>query len=436
MSQQLANGKQQFIDGNGNPLAGGSVYFYLPGTLTPTNTWQDQGLTTLNANPVVLDANGEAVIWGAYGFTYRQILKDSLGNTVWDEVVGMDVNGYAANIQNQSYTYGLDTGTANTYAVALSPDPTALVDGMSVTFRALNTNTGASTLNLNGLGAVGITANGNALGAGQIVAGGDYDVTYSSAAAAWLLMAQSVGAVSASNATVGTQELVPISQADLRYTLSGADGSAPLISVAAGGTITLSEVGNRFLLNGAATLPTPAGNGGVEIWCKNANVASTLTTPAGLIYTSDGGNAATTWAMPASTSAWAIFISDGTNWSVQNIGGRTVVANAVNANEAVALGQSLAGATSSQNIASSRAYGTVYTNSTSRTRLVKMSSTNVSATIQLSGYVNGNLVDTGLLAAGTAGGFVQITLFVPPGATYEVTSDSGGSAINSWQETT
>lgn len=144
---------------------------------------------------------------------------------------------------------------------------------------------------------------------------------------------------SAANATAGTQEVVPISQADTRYTPSGADGSAPLVSVASAGTIAINQVGNRFLLNGNATLPTPVGNGGAAIWCKNANVASTLTTPAGLIYTSDGGNAATTWTMPASADAWVILVSDGSNWAVLNLGGRTIVANAANANEAVALGQ-------------------------------------------------------------------------------------------------
>ncbi len=88
MSQQLANGKQQFIDGNGNPLAGGSVAFYLPGTLTPTNTWQDPGLTVLNANPVILDANGMASIWGTDGTLYRQIVSNSQGVQIWDQVIG------------------------------------------------------------------------------------------------------------------------------------------------------------------------------------------------------------------------------------------------------------------------------------------------------------------------------------------------------------
>ena len=34
----LPNGKQLFTDSNGAPLAGGSVYFYIPGTSTPKDT--------------------------------------------------------------------------------------------------------------------------------------------------------------------------------------------------------------------------------------------------------------------------------------------------------------------------------------------------------------------------------------------------------------
>ncbi len=95
MSQQLANGKQQFIDGNGNPLAGGSVAFYAPGTPNPVNTWGDSGLTVLNANPVTLDANGMASIWGADGTLYRQVVTDANGNQVWDQVVGLIVGAAA-----------------------------------------------------------------------------------------------------------------------------------------------------------------------------------------------------------------------------------------------------------------------------------------------------------------------------------------------------
>ncbi len=114
-------------------------------------------------------------------------------------------------LQNGSASYAADVGTANAYAVNLSPPVTALTDGMTVKFRALNTNTGASTLNLNGLGAVAITAQGVALGAGQIIAGGDYALTYSSAAAAWRLMAQSAGAISVANA-LAANEAVALGQ--------------------------------------------------------------------------------------------------------------------------------------------------------------------------------------------------------------------------------
>lgn len=41
MSYRIPNGKSQFFDANGNPLAGGSIAYYQPGTLTAANTYQD-----------------------------------------------------------------------------------------------------------------------------------------------------------------------------------------------------------------------------------------------------------------------------------------------------------------------------------------------------------------------------------------------------------
>jgi hypothetical protein len=79
---QLPNGKQQFIDSNGAPLVGGTVGMYVPATLTPKSTWQDIGQSVLNQNPLTLDARGQALIYGSG--TYRQIVKDVLGNLIWD----------------------------------------------------------------------------------------------------------------------------------------------------------------------------------------------------------------------------------------------------------------------------------------------------------------------------------------------------------------
>lgn len=48
----------QYFDDNGDPLAGGKIYFYETGTTTLATTYSDEAETTENANPVILDAAG------------------------------------------------------------------------------------------------------------------------------------------------------------------------------------------------------------------------------------------------------------------------------------------------------------------------------------------------------------------------------------------
>jgi hypothetical protein len=84
---QIPNGMQQFVDANGAPYAGGLVYFYVPGTTTPKITYLDPTLATPNVNPIRLDAAGRAIIWGATGELYRQVLTSSNNVTIWDQVV-------------------------------------------------------------------------------------------------------------------------------------------------------------------------------------------------------------------------------------------------------------------------------------------------------------------------------------------------------------
>jgi hypothetical protein len=63
-----------------------------------------------------------------------------------------------------------DTGTVNTYVVTLSPAPLSYTVGLEVWMRAKTTNTGASTINVNGLGTKAIQAEGAALTGGEIEA--------------------------------------------------------------------------------------------------------------------------------------------------------------------------------------------------------------------------------------------------------------------------
>jgi len=90
----IPNGKQQYLDANGNPLAGGKVYYYIPYTTTPKNTWQDINLSILNTNPIILDAAGECIAWGAGA--YRQQVYDVNNNLIWDQ-----------------YTYGISPTGSN-----------------------------------------------------------------------------------------------------------------------------------------------------------------------------------------------------------------------------------------------------------------------------------------------------------------------------------
>lgn len=54
--------------------------------------------------------------------------------------------------------YVVDTGTKNAYAIAPTPAVTKYVAGMVFTFKAINANSGASTLNVNSLGVKNLTA--------------------------------------------------------------------------------------------------------------------------------------------------------------------------------------------------------------------------------------------------------------------------------------
>lgn len=145
-------------------LAGGSVYYYVPNTSTFKQTWQNSGETVLNTNPVQLDANGCAIVYGSG--IYRQVLEDSLGNIVWDQLTastGNSSNFYWANLAG---------GTPN--VVTVTDASFSGTDGQIISFIPLFTNTGPVTLNVSGFGAIPVvkdTSTGAvALTGGELVA--------------------------------------------------------------------------------------------------------------------------------------------------------------------------------------------------------------------------------------------------------------------------
>lgn len=76
-------------------------------------------------------------------------------------------------------TFAVDTGTANSIIVAPSVAPTAYNTGLRIRTRAAAANTGATTINVSGLGVKQILrSDGTALETGDILAGQVVDLTY------------------------------------------------------------------------------------------------------------------------------------------------------------------------------------------------------------------------------------------------------------------
>jgi len=114
-----------------------------------------------------------------YATDTMQILYDT--GTGWMDVSPGLVAAAISQIQQQAFTYGVDDGTLNAYAVVLLPAPT-LVEGSEVVFKASSTNTGACTLMIGSVIAAikkqgTVALSGGEINAGQIIRF-VYDGTY------------------------------------------------------------------------------------------------------------------------------------------------------------------------------------------------------------------------------------------------------------------
>ena len=146
------------------------------------------------------------------------------------------------------------TGT-NTYAATSAPAVTTLVDGMSVWFDVPNTNSGASTFNLDALGATALVdASGTAIASGDLISGKRYQFTYKLSAIQWRVM----GVLNAGGASAGLPYVTVGSVSGLTSeraitpdgtTITGTDGGA---NTTYGLSITTNGVSNTQL----AQMPT------------------------------------------------------------------------------------------------------------------------------------------------------------------------------------
>lgn len=129
-------------------------------------------------------------------------------------------------VQNGGMSYvASDTGSANAYAIAPSPAITAYVAGQRFAFVAANASTGASTIDVSGLGTKAVEYQGAALGGAEIKAGSIIVVEYDGTA---------FQMVSPSNLLITTFNLVDDTSAQLGSFL---DTNAKFISLSQGANI-------------------------------------------------------------------------------------------------------------------------------------------------------------------------------------------------------
>jgi hypothetical protein len=152
------------VNGDGEPISGARLQFYLTGTTTPAPTYTSAGLTTPNANPVVANGAGQfPAIYLDPTITYRAQLQTAAGSVIADiDPLNVDVVAATQAQVNAGTASGVYVSPAT--LAAWTGVPTALgytpVNKAGDTATNLTINPAAPAVNSAGyLGAPGNTQN-------------------------------------------------------------------------------------------------------------------------------------------------------------------------------------------------------------------------------------------------------------------------------------
>ena len=234
----FAGAGAQFFDANGAPLAGGLLYVYTAGTTTPATTWTTNSGAVANTNPIVLDSAGRTPneIWLNSGFAYKFVLKTSTGTLIgtYDNIPAID----DPTVFNNLITV---TGTNSLIGTSVPPY-TAYTAGMTLSFVPVNNNTGAVTIDVDGLGAKNVYVGASTpLSGGELVIGQIVQIEYDGTR---FQLAQSTladGTVTTNKLANGAVTLTKINSATY-----GTTGAGKLLQLTSNNAIDTSVVASKI----------------------------------------------------------------------------------------------------------------------------------------------------------------------------------------------
>lgn len=251
---------QKFFDNNGAPLALGWVTTYAAGTTTPIATYADSTGITQNQNPQQLNFRGEMSLWLLPNVGYKIQVTDVNLNTITGYPVDNIVNAALISLYG-----GVDTGVANAYILNFASPVPPNTNGQVIYWLPANSNTGPSTINVNGAGAQPIlNPNGTPLGANQILA--NQFVSIISINGVWQLYGGS--GVGVNVGTFGTEVPIPSATTTDLGSVSGhnvqINGTTTITSFGTSAQVVAPIYIGRFTgaltLTNSASLMLPGGN--------------------------------------------------------------------------------------------------------------------------------------------------------------------------------
>lgn len=165
-------------------------------------------------------------------------IKAITGKTNWYDAPSKTLEDLNTHLSDNTHhvPYAVATGAANTYVVTLNPTSITYVDGMAICVKINVASTGASTLNVNGLGAKAIKDSlGNAITSGGLKANTPYTMRYEATSGNFILQGKGGGGnatadklLSPYTATVDTGQITGtmVDQGSKTFTPSGSQQTA------------------------------------------------------------------------------------------------------------------------------------------------------------------------------------------------------------------